>query len=240
MKQPNVFIMENTHTLPLELKIDYREKNSGILGEISRFQDSFHVEMIQLTTGDYLINNQILIERKRLPDFLESLKSGRLFQQAYRMINSGFRPMIILEGSKEEINNRQIKRDAVQGALLHLTVFLGIPIIRSASLAETVRLLQFTGNQLIEKSLPRFRRPVFNKPLPRITYHHKKMLAVLISIRGIGIEKASSLLNHFGTLKEIYNAGIDELQKSYGIGPKLAAEIYDLANVPYGKSKTKN
>jgi excinuclease ABC subunit C len=47
----------------------------------------------------------------------------------------------------------------------------------------------------------------------------------LESIKGVGINKRSALLNYFGGLQEIEKASLDELQKVVGINYKLATKI---------------
>ena len=53
----------------------------------------------------------------------------------------------------------------------------------------------------------------------------KRTQSSLESIKGIGVNKRSALLNHFGGIQEIENASIDELQKVVGINYKLATKI---------------
>lgn len=51
----------------IHLKIDYREKRSGILKELDKYSDLFECEVCTLLTGDYHIDDKIIIERKTLP-----------------------------------------------------------------------------------------------------------------------------------------------------------------------------
>ena len=53
----------------------------------------------------------------------------------------------------------------------------------------------------------------------------KRTQSSLESIKGIGVNKRSALLNHFGGIQEIENASVDELQKVVGINYKLATKI---------------
>jgi excinuclease ABC subunit C len=53
----------------------------------------------------------------------------------------------------------------------------------------------------------------------------KRTQSTLESIKGVGVNKRSALLNHFGGIQEIENASIDELQKVVGINYKLATKI---------------
>ncbi|MBT6634131.1 MAG: excinuclease ABC subunit UvrC, partial [Gammaproteobacteria bacterium] len=50
----------------------------------------------------------------------------------------------------------------------------------------------------------------------------KRTQSSLESIKGVGVNKRSALLNHFGGIQEIESASVDELQKVVGINYKLA------------------
>jgi len=222
----------------LSLKVDHREKTSGILEALSAYEDQFHVETLQLKTGDYLLNNQILIERKRLPDFIESIKTGRLFQQAYRMVHSRYHPFMILEGDKKEVRNSQMKREAIQGTLIHLTVFLGIPIIRSASIKETAQLIRFTALQLYEGNRHGMHDTIVKYPRFRLNKKQKAALRILGNLPGIGPERGMAILSAFSNLKDVFNASQDQLESINGIGPKLAESIHGLINEPFADQDT--
>ncbi|MBE9504858.1 MAG: excinuclease ABC subunit UvrC [Proteobacteria bacterium] len=63
-----------------------------------------------------------------------------------------------------------------------------------------------------------------------ITYHRKlrgkaALISPLDGIKGVGHSKKTSLLNHFGSLKKVRSASIEELQEVPGISEKLAVEI---------------
>ncbi|MDA8905653.1 excinuclease ABC subunit UvrC [Candidatus Thioglobus sp.] len=53
----------------------------------------------------------------------------------------------------------------------------------------------------------------------------KRTTSSLELIKGVGVNKRSALLNHFGGLQEVQNASVDELQKVVGINSKLAIKI---------------
>jgi excinuclease ABC subunit C len=48
----------------------------------------------------------------------------------------------------------------------------------------------------------------------------------LDAIPGVGPKRKKELIRHFGTIKKIRAATIDELSEVTGISAKLAAEIY--------------
>ena len=70
------------------------------------------------------------------------------------------------------------------------------------------------------------------QPRFAITAHRKqrdkkRVTSGLQDIPGVGAKKRRELLRQFGGLTEIKRASLEELAKVPGIGPKLAAVIYD-------------
>jgi excinuclease ABC subunit C len=50
--------------------------------------------------------------------------------------------------------------------------------------------------------------------------------SALDDIPGVGPKRKKDLLKHFGSVKKIREAAVEELQEVPGISSKLAAEIY--------------
>ena len=68
-----------------------------------------------------------------------------------------------------------------------------------------------------------------------VTFHRKlrnkaTLTSELNQITGIGAEKKKQLLKHMGSLKRVKNATIDELCEVQGIGPEIAATIFNFFN----------
>ncbi len=212
-------------------------KLNGIIDkrEPSSFQSLFDaadlVSTAQLKTGDFLIDDQWLFERKTVRDLCGSLVDGRLFKQALRMIQSEYHPVVILEGRSCDIQVCGVRREAVQGALITLTVFFGLPVLRSLNPEETVRLMRYTAGQGV-----RFAQG----GVPRAGYRPKgrkaRQLYVLQSLPNIGAKRAKALLEHFGGIEAVMNASENELVEVDGIGAPIAQKVRNLiceASVEY-------
>jgi ERCC4-type nuclease len=65
--------------------VDHSERHSALL-EAARRSGAFDIRMVHLDTGDYLIDDEVLVERKTLGDFVASLVDGRLFPQTARLV----------------------------------------------------------------------------------------------------------------------------------------------------------
>ncbi len=62
--------------------VDDRESRIARVGGLLAQMEGVTVTVKILQTGDYFIEEKAVLERKRVPDFLESLFQGRLFPQA--------------------------------------------------------------------------------------------------------------------------------------------------------------
>jgi ERCC4-type nuclease len=205
----------------IRIWVDDREaRGSGLAGRLAALE-GVSVTVKRLRTGDYLIEGKAVLERKRVPDFLESLFEGRLFAQAKRLADSSVRPFLILEGPASEWTHRHIKRESIQGAMLTLSVVFGIPVLRSQNEEETARLIQYTARQLQAVSTTPLRRPGWRPKGKRAI-----QIRVLASLPRVGAKRAQRLLDHFGTLEQVVAANPKELTTVPGIGKQTAQSIH--------------
>ena len=68
--------------------MDHREVNKD-LRQTLLLDPTVHLEISALRTGDFLINDLLLVERKTFRDFVSSIKDGRIFNQAARLASTG-------------------------------------------------------------------------------------------------------------------------------------------------------
>ncbi len=203
----------------IQVVADHREGRSGVV-EALRAGPEVNVTVETLPLGDYLVNDRFLVERKRLPDLVQSIADGRLFRQAVRLTNSGHHPLLILEGTAHDLDGCQMRREALQGALISVSVLLGVPVLRSASPEETARLLVYLARQAGRSAA----RGVYRHGRkPRGL--HALRLHILQGLPGIGREKAERLLTAFGSVEAVMSAGTDELARVPGIGKMLSRRI---------------
>lgn len=217
----------------VDLKIDFREQRSGIVEELSKHNNQLTIEVCALQTGDYLIGDKIIVERKTLSDFLTSIKNGRVFQQAYCMAQSCKNGLIILEGDKSMVDTSSMSRKAVQGTLIHIEVFIGIPVIRSMNIQETAVLLNDIFRQCQQQELPRQKQIISRSTGIRINKNQRQKLFFIQNLPGIGTKKGLVLFQSFSTIENIINASPAELIKTQGIGKKLADRIFSILHEPF-------
>jgi ERCC4-type nuclease len=162
----------------------------------------------------------LLIERKTLADFARSIVDGRLFSQIIRLAKSKRRAVLVLEGTGKDIESSGIRREAMQGALITISLILGIPVLRSMTASETARLIVYAARQV---------QSVETAGYQRFGYRPKgkkaRQLYILQGLPGVGRERALRLLKTFGSVEAVMHAGRDDLISVQGIGAKIADRI---------------
>jgi DNA excision repair protein ERCC-4 len=121
-----------------QLAVDHSEGRSALLNSVLR-SGSFDVRMTRLEVGDYLIDNEVLIERKSVADFAVSLVDGRLFPQVARLAHSRCRSLLLIEGPAASIPN--VHLHSIQGALVSIAAMWRLPVLHSSDVEQSVRML---------------------------------------------------------------------------------------------------
>ena len=111
-------------------------------------------------------------------------------------------------------------RDAIQGALIALTVYLGLPLLRAVDGDETARLIRYTAIQGRAQAIGAVPRPGQRPRGKRRTQNH-----ILQGLPGIGPERARRLLDRFGSVEAVITASAEELACVDGIGERTANAI---------------
>ena len=189
------------------------------------FAETDHVSIAQLNVGDFLINDRWLFERKTIHDLAVSLVDGRLFRQALALLKCNAYSAIILEGRSSDAAKSNVGREAIQGALITLTVFFGVPVLRSIHPEETVKLMRYTVEQDLRFSIGTVSRSGYR---PKRKY--ARQLYVLQGLPGIGKTRAKALLDHFGCIETVMCAQEEQLVKVEGIGFSTAQAIRNLVS----------
>jgi ERCC4-type nuclease len=206
---------------PIRIWVDDREARGSLVAARLAGIEGVSVTAKRLRTGDYLIEGKAVLERKRVPDFLESLRQGRLFSQAARLAASPCRPFLILEGAAREWRQAGVTREGIQGALVALAVGFGIPVLRSQNEEETARLILFTARQLHSTA-----RGALRRPTRRVQGKRARQIHILTGIPRVGTTRAKRLLDRFGTIGSIVAASAESLAEVDGIGQQTAQQIH--------------
>ncbi|MFV1993843.1 MAG: ERCC4 domain-containing protein, partial [Verrucomicrobiales bacterium] len=194
--------------------MDDRERASGIPALLSAME-GVKVCIDRLKTGDYLVADRVLVERKTLVDFAASIIDNRLFRQATRLAKSPHRPVFLIEGMSADMGEVKMSRESMQGGLIALSLVFDIPVLRSTDVRESARLIAYAALQL-ERVGKNPWNPGGRKPKSA----QGKKLRLLQSLPGIGRERAERLLAEFESVENCIRANATELCQVPGIGQK--------------------
>lgn len=207
-------------TPTIRIAADDRERGSGVIQSMQALA-GVAVTVNRLMLGDYTIEESNLVfERKTLLDLVASIKDQRLFMQACRLARKAERPVIVLEGTGRDLQDTRMRRESIQGALISLSLILGIPVLRSMNPQETAQLIVCAARQMQTAATGAYPRGGYRPKGKKRTQYH-----ILQGLPGIGRDRAKSLLVKFETVESVMNANEKELAAVYGIGKITARKI---------------
>jgi len=236
----------NSEQNPLVI-VDERER-----GQIrSVFADfPVRVQIETLFTGDYLLGNDVAIERKRGDDLVASICDNRFFRQLLTIKIYYARPMVILENPGRMFLGRRVNTASIYGAMVYACTRLDIPIIPTRTEHETGQII-WSLAKTIQADQPFTYQPlaIDKQPLTRLD-----QLMFLEGFTDVGESKAEELLATFhtpwGVLQAIQQSnttyspvgklkGVDgPLHALSGYGPKFVQKNVDLLTMPISESAT--
>jgi DNA excision repair protein ERCC-4 len=211
----DIIIMDNY----INIVADDREQKSDVIRFLSEI-DHVRINIKRLSFGDYQIDNRLLVERKTLRDFAISIIDGRLFKQTIHLASSRLKGVLILEGTSKDTIDIGVTREAMQGALITVSLILGIPVLRAIDNTETAKLIVYMAQQI---------KRMVNDGIQRQGYRpknkKKRQLYILQGLPGIGCERAERLIKTFGSVEKVFTASTEDLLMVDGIGRKMAEKI---------------
>ncbi|MBI4214605.1 hypothetical protein HY546_01290 [archaeon] len=204
---------------------DHRERASGIIDLIAKI--GVEVKEYQLPVGDFLVSEEVAIERKEANDFVSSMLDGRLFEQARELADNFPKPVILLEG--DPYNVRNVNENALRGALASLVTRFRVPVIFTRDTNDSAAFIALLAKreQLEEHKWVRLRGEKRNMPLA------EQQQFIVESLPGAGPALAQTLLKYFGSVGNIFKASEKKLKEVDGIGEKRAKEIRRVINQKY-------
>ena len=223
---------------------DDRELNSSVVARLKSLGADVRID--RLVTGDFRIGERILVERKTVRDFVDSLVDGRLLEQASRLVGAAPRSLLLIEGEGLFESNR-VHPHALMGALTTLALDFGIPIVTTKDGAETARFLTVASRReesMLDGLTPQARdrleavKPeIWMDPVTQAAAGARELrkspnqekftaMSLLIAIPSVDQDLANRLLNRYGTIAALIWADEDDLRQVEGITETQVREIW--------------
>ena len=213
--------------------VDERERPSGVPDELRSLGAS--IEFRVLDVADYVVGSYA-VERKSVRDFVSSLYSGRLFDQAHRMGEAYRTSMLVVEGDLWEELKRVRNSRSLWGALISSVLDFGLNMFFTPDGKQTAQFL-FTLGKGGRHTKGSGGPPIVVRK-PRSQDLNRLQLSVLASLPGIGPQMAGQLLGYFGSLRKVFSASMTEIAVGAGLGRSRALSLTKLLDSRYKASRT--
>ena len=221
-----------------EFLVDSREKKEITMSILKRRNIPHRVTA--LNAGDFVLRdlNQkpvksiVGIERKAIPDLMQSIQSKRLFEQCKRLTDLYEIPMLMISGNMGDYMARmdkigmKVNTNVTYGTIASLSVRGGIQVMW---FPDDVTLIEVAYRICEKVSEGKYLKGI-NPKAKYLTFTPKNMLT---SIPGITNRKADEMLRKMSSLKGVANATKEQLTRVNGIGDGMADKILKLFNKEY-------
>ncbi|WP_336001289.1 DEAD/DEAH box helicase [Halorientalis halophila] len=213
----------------IEIVADQRELDSSIARDLST-RDGIETRLETLAVGDYVLSDRVVIERKSVADFLDTLTGGdrSMFEQVGDAGRHYARPVVIVEGA-DLYGERNVHPNAIRGALSSLAVDFGASVLRTEDEDDTADLLEVIATREQEQA----DREVSVHGEKQSKTVAEQQEYVVASIAEVGPVTARSLLEHFGSVEGVMTANEDDLTEVEGVGAVTAERIREVVGSDY-------
>jgi Fanconi anemia group M protein len=212
--------------------IDQRELDSSIARDLST-REGIETRLETLAVGDYVCSDRVVVERKTVEDFLDTLTGGdrSLFEQVGDAARHYARPVVIVEG-EGLYGRRNVHPKAIGGALASLAVDFGASVLQTADEDETADLLSVVATR--EQETERREVSVHGEKQSKTLAEQQEY--VVASVAEVGPVTARSLLSELGSVEAVMTADEEDLREAEGVGEVTAERIREVVSNPYPES----
>ncbi|KAJ1853156.1 DNA repair protein RAD16 [Coemansia sp. RSA 1822] len=220
-------------TEPATVVVDVREFRAPLASLLHAA--GFHIVPRTLDVGDYVLHDDLVVERKSLPDLIGSLRSGRLFNQAAAMTRHYTCAALLVEFEVNASFSLQtiggltdtISPAAVSSQLSMLTLaFPRLRVLWSSSPYETVSIFAELKQGRDEPDAERaVRVGQDDMAVERDSLYSAAPVALLQAVPGVTLKNYQILAQRFRSMREVCDASRSDLEQLLDAGP--AKQIYE-------------
>ena len=152
-----------------------------------------------METGDVVIRfggHSVGIEIKRESDYTNSLHSGRLSDQVYRLIREYSFPMLIVENWHPYVDDDTTEDDVRKAVHKHKqsvrTFNQRLATYETRDMDDTLSIIQSVVRDMVSDKIGYIRRPIILEPSP------DPQIVFLASLPNISAARAKEILDRFG------------------------------------------
>ncbi len=217
----------------LRIVVDEREKPSGVPDELHGLGAT--VDYRVLDVADYVVG-EYGIERKSARDFVSSLFSGRLFDQAHRIGEAYEVAILVVEGDLEQQIRKLKNTRSLWGALISAVLDFHLSCFFTPDSRQTAEFIITLARAGRYKGGPRLPSSIGRKP--KVGDMKRVQASIVSSLPGIGPRMAEQLLASFSSVRKVFAASTTEMAVGARIGKARALSLNKILDAPYKASKT--
>ena len=150
----------------------------------------------QLSVGDYVINENLIVERKATTDFWQSLVDQRLFDQVKRLTDTYQQVVFILEGIIVDPK----MRTPIYGAIAYMMLRHPIQFIPTENQQTTAILIDRLCSWVQEDH----KNPILARTAPKRLTLEDQQNYLIQGLLGVGDKTAKKLLEKFGSPEIVF------------------------------------
>mgnify|MGYP006269684893 CR=1 FL=1 len=213
----------------VEIVADQRELDAHIARDLST-REGIETRLETLEVGDYVLSDRVVVERKAVEDFLETLVGGdrSLFEQVGAAARHYARPVVVIEGERL-YEARNVHPNAIRGALASLAVDFGASVLRTTDADDTADLLEVIARR--EQETDDRSVSVHGEKGGKTLAEQQEY--VVGAVAEVGPVTARALLAHFGSVEAVMGATEEDLLAVDGVGEVTADRIRTVTASPY-------
>ncbi|XP_076270199.1 DNA repair endonuclease XPF mei-9 isoform X1 [Rhynchophorus ferrugineus] len=200
--------------------VDMREFRSDLPSLIHK--RGIDIEPLTISVGDYILTPDICVERKSVSDLIQSLNSGRLYQQCMQMQRYYSKPMLLIEFDQNRAfgwkSHYMLSADSnsfeVQQKLLLLTIhFPKLKIIWSPNPYATAQLFEELKQDKGEPNIENALAVGCDQDISQIeTKYNSTMYDFVQKLPGITTKNIDQCMRNGKNLKELAQKTEEELK----------------------------
>ncbi|KAH8684560.1 DNA repair endonuclease XPF [Tricladium varicosporioides] len=216
---------------PPRVIVDVREFRSSLPSLLHG--RSIVIVPCMLTVGDYILSPNICVERKSIKDLISSFKDGRLYTQAETMLQHYKSPMLLIEfdqnksftlepfadlsGSLSSMSSSNASSDLQSKLVLLTLAFPTLRIIWSSSPYQTAEIFESLKTQEPEPDpIAAVRIGLEGGQKAEDQTFNREPQDMLRIVPGISGKNIKHLILEMGSLKEVANASLEDLDPIIG------------------------
>jgi len=179
-------------TEQVHIIVDHRENK--LKAVLDKKKEKITYESKQLDIADIVITSEVAIERKEGFDFVSSIMDNRLFEQLLRLKDTYQYPILILEGLNDKVfENTGMKISSIYGALSFISYKLGISVIPTRNLEDTVIVIE----RIAYREQVKDNMPLLSRKAPKELSKKERRTFIVEGLIDIGPKKAKTLIDKY-------------------------------------------